>query len=101
MVFGLQVEHVGGNGRHLGDELLTSSAPSTNANPFPPFPDCDVLQPENSFTFSHFARMLKKKKKQKEKSLWKSGKRPLNFSPLQNSIRAFPTFPQALLRLLE
>ena len=89
MVFGLQVEHVGGNGRHLGGELLTSSAPGTNANPFPPFPDHDVWWPENSFTLTRSARRRQKKKKQKEKSLWKSGS------------ASGPTFPQALLlRLL-
>jgi hypothetical protein len=85
MVFGLQVEHVGGNGRHLGGELLTSSAPDTNANPFPPFPGCDARQPENSFTLTHHVCRSQKKKKQKEKGLWKSG------SPNGS------TFPQALL----
>jgi hypothetical protein len=71
MVFGLQVEHVGGNGRHLGGELLTSSAPGTNVNPFPPFPDGDVLPPENLYTLTQLARMLKRKRSKKKKACGK------------------------------
>jgi hypothetical protein len=101
MVFGLQVEHVGGNGRHLRDELLIASAPDTNANPFPPFPDRNALPPENLFTLTQLARMLKRKRSKKKKVLWKSGKRSPQVLTAPPSMRAFPTFPQALLRLLE
>jgi hypothetical protein len=90
MVYGLQVEHVGGSGRHLGDELLTSSAPDTNANPFPPFPDCDVLQPENLFTLSQLARMLKRKRSKKKKACGKVENAP---STSHRSKTQFGRFP--------
>jgi len=90
MVFGLQVEHVGGNGRHLRDELLIASAPDTNANPFPPFPDGNALPPENLFTLSQLARMLKRKRSKKKKACGKVENAPLKSSPLPHRCGRFP-----------
>jgi len=90
MVFGLQVEHVGGNGRHLRDELLIAGAPDTNANPFPPFPDRNALPPENLFTLSQLARMLKRKRSKKKKACGKVENAPLKSSPLPHRCGRFP-----------
>jgi len=90
MVFGLQVEHVGGNGRHLRDELLIAGAPDTNANPFPPFPDRNALPPENLFTLSQLARMLKRKRSKKKKACGKVENAPSTYHRSKTQFGRFP-----------